>query len=196
MGVASTDRSGPRWFSSRGRVVLVFVALLIGTLLAVWAIRSVGSQPVRPDLGPGPVRGVRLAGPGSGEGMETCRGIPAAAPTVRLVEQVDVETMTVCLGPGRRGNTYPLEPYVLAASDPDGERLLDAWAAAWSRPDRQPAWGEESVTCTDVGSSYPALGVTVDGVSVRPVPPLDGCIPLPAALAVLDEITRAARPAP
>ena len=166
---------------------MVFVVLV-----GVVVVRSCGSsRVVRPDLGPGPVRGVRLTEFRPGEGDQTCTGLAADLPVVRLVEQVDVERMTVCLGPGRRADTFPLEPFVLSAAEPDGERLLDGWAAAWSLPDRATRPGG----CPALAISYPPTAITVAGVTLRPVPPMGACQPLEPALAATAEIAQAARPA-
>ena len=110
---------------------------------------------------------------------------------MRLVEQVNVEQMTVCLGPGRRAETFPLEPFVLSAADPDGERLLDGWAAAWSLTDRADPTGG----CPALSISYPPTAITVGGITLRVVPPVGACQPLEPALAATAEIAQAARPA-
>ena len=120
VGAFVVSRPAPAGDGGRGgvRLRLSWVALAIRA--------SGGSRVIRPDLGPGPVRGVRLTEFRPGEGAETCTGVGAELPVVRLVEQVDVERIVVCLGPGRFAGTLPLEPYVLDAASPDGERLLDA----------------------------------------------------------------------
>ena len=154
MSETPTDRSGSSWFPGRRRL-LIALAVVFVVLVGVVVVRSCGSsRVVRPDLGPGPVRGVRLTEFLPGEGDQTCTGIAAGLPVVRLVEQVNVEQMTVCLGPGRRAETFPLEPFVLSAADPDGERLLDGWAAAWSLTDQRYPTG---------GSSGPLDLVSADG---------------------------------
>ncbi len=199
MSEAPTGWSGPSWFRGRRRLVMVVAAVLVAIVVGALAIRaSGGSRVIRPDLGPGPVRGVRLTEFRPGEGAETCTGVGAELPVVRLVEQVDVERIVVCLGPGRFPGTLPLEPYVLDAASPDGERLLDAWAAAWSLPDEQLPWWQnpDETPCPAIGIIVPASAITVAGVIMRPVPPSSWCQPLPAALDALADIAQAARPAP
>ena len=198
MSVAPTDGSGPRWFSGPRRVLLVLGAVLLLVVGGLWAIGSRSGRVIRSDLGPGPVRGVRLTEFRPGEGDQTCPGLPADLPVVRLVEQVDVESMSLCLGPGRRADTYPLEPFVLDAASPEGERLLDAFAAAWSLADRPLPWGQnpDEVACPAIAIIYPPSSITVAGVRMRPVPPSNWCQPLEAPLVALEQIAQAARPAP
>lgn len=172
-------------------MVLILVVLVV-VLAVLTVVSAVSPRVVRPDRGPGPVRGVRLTEflPGE-EGYQTCRLVGADLPVVRLVEQVDVERMVVCLGPGRRAGTLPLEPYALEATDPDGERLLDAWAAAWSLPDER----QNNGGCPAAAAAVPPSAITVAGVTMRPVPPYGPCLPLPQALRSLDDVAQAARPA-
>jgi hypothetical protein len=188
MSETPTDRSGSPWF--RGLRPLVFALVVLVVVLAVLTVISAGSpRAVRPDRGPGPVRGVRLTEFRPGEGDQTCSAVGADLPVVRLVEQVDLERMVVCLGPGRRVGTLPLEPYALEATDPDGERLLDAWAAAWSLPDER----QNNGACPAIGVLVPPSAITVAGVTMRPVPPFGPCQPLPLALSTQADIAQAAR---
>ncbi len=198
MSVAPTGGSGPRWFSGPRRALLVLGAVLVLVVAALWAVDSRSGRTFHPDLGPGPVRGVRLTEFRPGEGDQTCPGLPADLPVVRLVEQVDVERMTLCLGPGRRADTFPLEPFVLDAASPESEGLLDDWAAAWSLPDRPLPWWQspDSVVCPAIAIVYPQSSITVAGVTMRPVPPSTWCQPLEPPLVALEQIARAARPAP
>ncbi len=188
------------WLGSsrfRGRRPLVLILVVLVVVLVVLTLASALSpRVVRPDRGPGPVRGVRLTEFQPGEGIQTCPQVGTDLPVVRLVEQVDVERMVVCLGPGRRAGTLPLEPYVLEATDPDGERLLDAWAAVWSLPDASPPGWRRSGGCPAIGVSVPPSAITVAGVTMRPVPPFGPCLPLEPALTALTDIGQAARPAP
>ncbi len=198
MSVAPTDGSGPRWFSGPRRALLVIGAVLVLVVGGLWALDSRSGRLIHPDLGPGPVPGVRLTEFRPGEGDQTCAGLPADLPVVRLVEQVGVERMTLCLGPGRRADTYPLEPFVLDDTSPDAERLLDAFAAAWSLPDRALPWWQNpgEVACPAIAIVYPQSSITVAGVTLRPVPPSTWCQPLEAPLVALEQVAQAARPAP
>ena len=124
-------------------------------------------------------------------------GVGADLPVVRLVEQVDVERMVVCLGPGRRAGTLPLEPYVLEATDPDGERLLDAWAAVWSLPDAQPpGWRTRRRLSGDrrVVSRLGDHGRRSDDAPRTPVRALPAAADAPSSPST--DIAQAARPAP
>jgi hypothetical protein len=191
-----TFQSGSFWFRRRRLLLLALVVVVIAVVVV--AVRSTGSaRGVRPDLGPGPVRGVRLTEFQPGEGDQSCPGVGADLPVVRLVAQVDVEQLTICLGPGRRADSFPLESFVLDATTDDGARILDAWAAAWSLGDQQVPWWQnpEDVACPTTAFFNAPVAITVDGVTVRPIPPWDACQPLPEALAALDEVTQAARPA-
>lgn len=198
MSVAPTNGSGPRWFSGPRRVLLVIGAVLLLVVGGLWAMSSRSGRLIRTDLGPGPVRGVRLTEFRPGEGDQTCPGLPADLPVVRLVEQVDVERMTLCLGPGRRADTYPLELFVLDAASPEAEQLLDGWAAAWSLPDRPLPWWQnpDEVACPAIAIVYPQSSITVAGVTMRPVPPSNWCQPLEPPLVALEQVAQAARPGP
>lgn len=195
MSETPTGWSGSSSFRGRRPLVLILVALVV-VLVVLTVVSTCSPRVVRPDLGPGPVRGVRLTEFLPDEGDQTCTGVGAELPVVRLVEQVDVQRMVVCLGPGRRAETLPLEPYALEATDPDGEQLLDAWAAAWSLPDEQPAGWRRGDGCPAIAILVPSSAITVAGVTMRPVPPFGLCQPLSTALSALADIGQAARPVP
>lgn len=171
--------------------------MLVAAFAPVVVVRAASAdRAVHRDLGPGPVRGVRLTEFVPGEGDLACAGVTADQPVVRLVEQVNVESVTICLGPGRLSATLPVEPYVLMASESaEAERLLDTWSAAWSLPDRRLRWwqSQDRIACDASPVLLPAVSITVAGVAMRPVPPSDRCHPLDPAVEVMGELSQAAR---
>lgn len=164
----------------RGRLIIaaiavvVVVAVVVAIALFNWRVGG------RVDHGRGPLPDSYLTDPTSEEQLRSCEGVGGQQPIVRLTAPVEIVSMILCEPkPGEEEadpTTAELVPRVISRADsPEAGAALMQWSRAWSDQDQLP-YGWESNGCTAEGRISQSFAVTtIDGITVRPVAPINGC---------------------